>query len=178
MVVFSEPVDLPELLGRVADRWSRHDRANGRAIGLHVDDSIGVLEIDPTKLEQILDALVDNALRYALHSDVEIVARPSTLSGAAGPIEILVRDCGPGIAQELMPTLFETFNDFEDVSASKYGGAGLGLPLSHKLCRLMGASLAVKTGANAGATLVVTIPNGRPESNHAEPPIGDLAEAA
>ena len=178
MEVFSEPVDLPELLGRVADRWSRHDRASGRAISLHVDNSIGVFEIDATKLEQILDALVDNALRYAPHSDVEIVARPSTISGGAGPIEILVRDGGPGIAAELMPTLFETFNDFEDVSASKYGGAGLGLPLSQRLCRLMGASLSVKTGANAGATLIVTLPNGRPESNHAEPAIGDLAEAA
>jgi signal transduction histidine kinase len=178
MEAFSEPVDLPSLLGQVADRWRRHERASGRAINLVIDDSVGVFELDAAKLEQILDALVDNALRYAPQGDVDIVARRSTTSGAAGRIEILVRDRGPGIAERLLPTLFETFNDFDDVSASKYGGAGLGLPLSHQLCRLMDASLSVETAPNAGATLIVTLPHGRPEPNRGESPIGDLAKAA
>ena len=89
-----------------------------------------------------------------------------------------MKDSGPGIAKELLPTLFETFNDFDDVSASKYGGAGLGLPLSHKLCCLMDASLSVETAPSAGTTMTITLPHGCPESNHAEPPIADLAEAA
>ena len=52
MQVFSEPVDLAALLRRVADRWSRNDRASERVINLRVDDSVGVVEIDATKFEQ------------------------------------------------------------------------------------------------------------------------------
>ncbi len=178
METFPEPVDLAALLKRVAERWSRHNRAGGRAINLRGDASVGVIEVDAAKLEQILDALVDNALRYAPNSDVDIVARAPTSSAAAGTVEILVSDKGPGIAKELLPSLFETFNDFDDVSASKYGGAGLGLPLCHRLCGLIHASLSVQTTSSAGTTLAVTLPRDGAESNRANPFIADLAEAA
>ena len=178
METFFESVDLTALLDRVADRWRRDNRASGRAIDLRVDNSVGVVEADAAKLEQILDALVDNALRYAPDSDVDIVAHAPASSEPTGAIEISVSDRGPGIAKELLPTLFETFNDFDDVSASKYGGAGLGLPLSYRLCGLMRASLIVRTTSSAGATLVVALPRRCLETNRVDPLIADLAEAA
>ncbi len=178
MGVFPEPVELAGMLKRIADRWSRDDRASGRAINLRVDGSVGVIEVDAAKLEQILDALVDNALRYAPRGDVEIAARTPAPSEATGTIEISVSDCGPGIARELLPTLFETFNDFDDVSATKYGGAGLGLPLCHRLCGLISAALSVQATSRAGTTINVALPRSWSETNRVDPLIADLAEAA
>ncbi len=178
MEIFSEPVDLADLLKRVADRWSRDSGASGRAINTRVDGSVGVIEVDAAKLEQILDALVDNALRYAPCSDVDIAARALTSSEETGTVEVLVSDNGPGIPRELLPTLFETFNDFDDVSATKYGGAGLGLPLCHRLCGLIHASLSVQTTSSTGTTINVTLPHSWPETNRADPIIADRAEAA
>jgi len=178
MEVFPETVDVAAMLARIDDRWSRIDRARGRQIRLRVGNSVGAIEADPAKLEQILDALIDNAIRYAPRSDVEIVAHAPPSDGAGDVVQILVSDAGPGIAAELLPTLFETFNDFEDVSASKYGGAGLGLPLCHRLCGLMQGSLSVRTAAGEGTTVNLTLPRGRPNLIQADRARADLAEAA
>jgi two-component system capsular synthesis sensor histidine kinase RcsC len=137
-----------------------------------------VIEVDAGKLEQILDALIDNALRYAPRSDVDIAARAPASSEAVGAVEISVSDNGPGIARELLPTLFETFNDFDDVSATKYGGAGLGLPLCHRLCGLIHASLSVQTTSSAGTTINVALPRSESQTDRADPLVADLAEAA
>jgi signal transduction histidine kinase len=77
-----------------------------------------------------------------------------------------------------VPALFETFNSRDDVSASKYGGAGLGLPLCHRLCSLMGASLSVRTAPRVGTRVAVTLPRHRREANRSDRPAADLAEAA
>ena len=178
MEVFVEPVDLAALLPHVADRWTGAGRVEGRRISLRIEGSLGVIEADPAKLEQILDALIDNAVRHAPEGDVEVVARAPECGAASGVVEISVADDGPGISQALLPALFDTFNSRDDVSASKYGGAGLGLPLCHRLCTLMGASLSVRTGPRAGTTVVVGLPRRRSETGGGEDPSVDLAEAA
>jgi len=76
-----------------------------------------------------------------------------------------------------LPTLFETFNDLEDVRASKYGRMGLGLPLNHKLRGLLRATLGVRS-TPGGTTVTIELPRGSTESNQSDPPIADLAQAA
>ena len=178
MEVFIEPVDVAGLLQQVTERWERGRRIEGRRISLQIEGAAGVIEADAAKLEQILDALIDNAVCHAPKGDVEIVARAPE-SGAAGEfVEISVADKGPGIAEALVPTLFETFNSRDDVSASKYGSAGLGLPLCHRLCGLMGASLSVRTAPRVGTTVVVALPRRRCAAGWGDHPAADLAEAA
>ena len=178
MEVFVEPVDV----AACCDRWRIAGPApagiEGRRISLQIEPSAGVIEADAAKLEQILDALIDNALCHAPNGDVEIAARMPGAGAASDVVEISVADKGPGIAEALVPALFETFNSQDDVSASKYGGAGLGLPLCHRLCGLMGASLSVRTAPRVGTTVVVALPRRRREANPGDCPAADLAEAA
>ena len=178
MEVFVEPVDVPALLRQVANRWASAPGIEGRRISLQIEPSAGVIEADAAKLEQILDALIDNALCHAPNGDVEIAARMPRAGAASDVVEISVADRGPGIAEALVPALFETFNSQDDVSASKYGGAGLGLPLCHRLCGLMGASLSVRSAPRVGTTVVVALPRLRREANLGDCPAADLAEAA
>jgi len=178
MEIFVEPVDVAALLRQVANRWASGGRIEGRRIALQIESAAGVIEADATKLEQILDALVDNAFCHAPNGDVEIAARMSKAVAGSDVVEISVADQGPGIAEALVPALFETFNSRDDVSASKYGGAGLGLPLCQRLCGLMGASLSVRTAPRLGTTVVVALPRYRREANRGDCPTADLAEAA
>ena len=71
---------------------------------------------------------------------------------------IAVRDTGPGITQDRIPDLFEKFGVAADVSASKYGGAGLGLALSLQLCRLMGGDITVESARGVGSCFTITLP--------------------
>jgi signal transduction histidine kinase len=176
MEVFLEPVDVVCLLREVADRWAK--RIEGRRISLRSEGAPGMVEADAAKLEQILDALIENAVCHAPEGDVEIVARATESGPARNSVEISVADKGPGIAEALVPALFETFNTRDDVSASKYGGAGLGLPLCQRLCDLMGASLSMRTAPRVGTTVVVALPRHRGKARETERPADDLAAAA
>ena len=178
MEVFVEPVDVAALLRQVANRWASARRIEGRRISLKIEPAAGVIEADAEKLEQILDALIDNALCHAPTEDVEIAARFPRAGSGSDVVEISVADKGPGIAAALVPALFDTFNSQHDVSESKYGGAGLGLPLCHRLCGLMGASLSVLTAPHAGTTVVVALPRHRREANGGDRSVTGLAEAA
>jgi len=136
-----------------------------------------VIEADSAKLEQILDALIENAVRHAPEGDVEVVARAPKSDAGSEFVEISVADKGPGIAEALVPALFETFNSRDDVSGSKYGSAGLGLPLCHRLCALMGASLSVRTAPRVGTTVVVALPR-RSEARWGDHRAAELPQAA
>ena len=177
MEVFSEALDIAELLEKVAERWSRNSRLQNRKIILEVRDAVGVVDVDPGKLEQVLDSLIDNAVRYAPGGDIELVACAAP-KGAAPGVEISVRDRGPGISSDMLPTLFETFNDIDDVSGSKYGGAGLGLPLSYRLCRLMLIRLAVNTVAGVGTVVTLSLPRPKQVQSADDSEVADLAQAA
>jgi signal transduction histidine kinase len=177
MEVLLEPVDLAALLREVAARWADR-RTEGRRISLRIEGAAGVIDADAGKLEQVFDALIDNAIYHGGEGDVDVVVRATQPDDSGGFVEILITDKGPGIANELLPALFETFNSRDDVSASKYGSAGLGLPLCHRLCSLMGASLSVRTAPYAGTTVVVGLPRCPAQTGGAEEAVGDLAEAA
>ena len=178
MEVFVEPVDVATLLSHVCERWADASQVEGRRISLSIEGTVGVIEAEAAKLEQILDALIDNAVCHAPGGDIEVVARAQESGAVNACVEISVSDNGPGIAEALLPALFDTFNSRDDVSASKYGGAGLGLPLCQRLCSLMGASLSVRTGAGAGTTVVVALPRRQRDEGGGEYADADLAEAA
>lgn len=178
METFSRPVELPALLRAMVDRWSRDVRMKGRAVNLRVGERVGVIETDTDKLEQILAALLDNAVRYAPESDVDVAADFTDVDGEARAIEITVRDRGPGIARDLVPTLFDTFSDVDSADANASSGPGLGLPLAHKLCGLLGATLSVRTGADAGTTFVLVLAAAKSGAKPQAAAISPLAKAA
>ena len=69
-----------------------------------------------------------------------------------------VIDTGIGIAADQIANLFEKFTVVDDSSTSKYGGTGLGLALSQKLCRLMGGDILVESEVGKGSRFTVRIP--------------------
>jgi signal transduction histidine kinase len=144
------------------------DRAReaGIALELLVADApptgVGLLYADESKLRQVLLNLVGNALKFTPsggYVHVTLFADPAT----GDPLRIEVTDSGIGIAPDAQARIFKPFEQADADTAARFGGTGLGLPISAALCEAMGFGLTVASEIGTGSTFGVTF-GGRPGS--------------
>ncbi|GAC1334329.1 MAG: hypothetical protein NVSMB17_15830 [Candidatus Dormibacteria bacterium] len=150
-----EVVDVADLVSEVGQRWAT--RAAAADVGIEVDapDS-GELRAQPDLLRQVLDNLVDNALRYApAGSAVRLSARER-----GGSWVIDVADTGPGVPAELRPRLFERFTRSDAARDPASGHAGLGLAVSAAIAEAHGGSLVLADSHPGGSTFRLVLPSG------------------
>ncbi len=114
---------------------------------------------DPVRLTQVLLNLLDNAAKYTQEGG-EIELRADVIASEAGcEVEIAVRDNGPGITHELLPWVFDLFQQGERTLERAQGGLGIGLTLVKKLVEMHGGQATVESaGAGRGATFRVRLP--------------------
>ena len=123
---------------------------------LHVrDESAGWLAIaDPDQLDQVLWALLDNAVKYGGGAPIEVRIRPDADTSRLG---LTVTDGGPGIPDADRARLFGRFERGETRPSGE--GSGLGLYVSRELCRAMGGELALEPAVpGQGASFTVWLP--------------------
>jgi signal transduction histidine kinase len=105
----------------------------------------------------VLTQLVDNAVKFTEEGTIELVAE--RIQGAtADELVVQVVDTGIGIAPDQISGLFEKFTVVDDSSTTKYGGTGLGLALSQKLCKLMGGEIFVESELGQGSRFTIRLP--------------------
>ena len=90
--------------------------------------------------------------------DVMLIDIRAVKSSIAGQFAIEISDTGIGISEEELPRLFEHFTVLGDASSSKYGGTGLGLAVSMRLCLLMGGKIATHSVLGKGSCFTITLP--------------------
>ncbi len=160
LVLRPEPARISTLLQAVADEMAPAAQVRGLRLQVQPADFDGVpqgaeplLLVDGLRLQQVLRNLLSNAIKY---SDAGVIELQSRLAGPpdAREVQIEVRDRGPGIDAARLPTLFEPFNAPAGVASS----AGLGLPLSRELMRLMGGSLGLAPRAGGGTVAGLRFP--------------------
>jgi signal transduction histidine kinase len=130
---------------------------SGNVISCKIDPHLGSPLCDAARFRNMVGQLVDNAVKFTQNGRVELIAE--RLPGdTADELAVHVIDTGIGIAAEQISNLFEKFTVVDDSSTSKYGGTGLGLALSQKLCRLMGGDILVESKVGQGSRFTVRIP--------------------
>ena len=113
------------------------------------------LRADPTRLEQIIVNLLNNAAKYTDEGGQIWV----TLQQEGSEIVLRVRDTGVGIAPELLPRIFDLFTQAGRTLARSQGGLGIGLSLVQKLVELHGGTVeAHSTGLGQGSEFIVCLP--------------------
>ncbi len=155
-----EPLDVAGLVGSIVALHRGQVAAGDNTLRVDCPDGVGSIEGDATKLGRVLANLLSNAAKFTRAGTVDV----SVMRDDAW-LAITVRDTGNGIEAKRLRTLFENFDEDEGATTSKYGGTGLGLPLSSKLCRLMGGELSVESTLGKGSCFSVRIPvsqDGRP----------------
>src|SRR5829696_1193998 len=139
-----EPIDLDDAARRAA---ARHDGTEGARVEA-VEAAAGAPAYCPAAdLDRVLDALIENALRYG-GGDITVVARP-------GGVEVL--DRGPGLAREELDAVFERFHRGRAGRAGP-SGTGLGLAIARELARRWGGEVELANRPDGGAAARITVP--------------------
>ena len=159
MLLEIEDVDVDALLSAAAQRWEAEGRAAGVALAVADGGAAGLIRGDPRRLAEVLDRLIENALRHTPAPGTV------TLSAARAPGEarLQVADTGRGIPFHVQAHIFDRF------SGGDRGGPGLGLALVKALVELHGGWVALESEPGAGAAFTCHLPEagltpeGRPE---------------
>jgi CheY-like chemotaxis protein len=112
---------------------------------------------DKIRLRQILMNLIGNAMKFTHEGSVNVTARSVDVDGQPS-LEIAVADTGIGIDPKNYDLIFERFRQADPSVSRKYGGTGLGLPISKNLAHAMGGSLKLESEAEKGSVFTVTVP--------------------
>jgi two-component system, OmpR family, sensor kinase len=145
------PVDVAALVAAATAAAEPAAIYAGSTIACEAPESLPAV-LDRTALEQILDNLVSNAVKYG-------AGRPIVV-GAAGDgtrVRITVRDAGDGISTDDQARIFDRF-ERAVAKGSSIGGFGVGLWVSSGLARAMGGSLTVESEPGRGSAFTLTLP--------------------
>ncbi len=145
-----EPVDLAEVAREVVVRNAEPAALAGSPLRLHAPRPVRGLW-DPGRVEQILEALVANALKYGRGQPIDVA-----VEAGGDAARLVVRDRGIGIAPEDQARIFERFE--RATSVRHYGGLGLGLWIVRQVVEAHGGRIRVESSPGAGATFVVELP--------------------
>ncbi len=145
-----EPVDLAEVAREVVVRNAEPAALAGSPLRLDAPRPVHG-SFDPGRIEQVLDALLANALKYGRGRPVDV-----GVGAEGGTARITVRDQGIGVAPEDQARIFERFE--RAASARHYGGLGLGLWIVRQVVEAHGGRISVQSRPGDGATFTVELP--------------------
>jgi len=115
------------------------------------------LSLDSYRLKQILSNIVFNAKKYTPLGKISLLVSKTDMGTNECTILFEVVDTGVGIDSEHLTRLFSNYNQIDASLTRKNTGAGLGLKLTHALCKLMGSELKVESSLGKGSRFYFTI---------------------
>ncbi len=153
------PVSVARIVERVADVYSGNASSKGLALNRSVDGRIRpALMADPLRLQQILNNLVSNAIKFTASGEVALHAELVEAREGADVVRFCVTDTGIGMSDQDRRRLFQPFTQVGSDSARMHGGTGLGLSISQRLAQLMGGRIDVKSEPGVGTTMNFLVP--------------------
>ncbi len=170
-------LSLEALLAGAASMVAERAQAKGLALRLEPPPATGPLLGDPTRLQQALLNYLGNAIKFTEAGAVTLGARLLAAEGEGMHLRFEVRDTGIGIAPEVIPRLFSTFEQADNSTTRHYGGTGLGLAITRRMAGLMGGEAGVESTPGAGSTFWFTARLDRSETP-ATAPAAAPAESA
>ena len=153
----SRAIDLQRLLQSSVDLMAPH--ASQKELSLSIDFAQGLASWvfgDPLRIQQVINNLLSNAIKFTSRGEVRVSVQPHPAWGPDG-YRICVRDTGPGIDLQAAARLFQPFCQADESTARKFGGSGLGLPISRRIVEAMGGELTLESAPGAGSTFCVAV---------------------
>ena len=147
-------------------------RANEKGIDLTYAFSSNIPQYlvgDPNRLQQILNNLIGNAIKFTEKGEVLVSIKKSVLTEDILELKFSVSDTGIGISPDNMGRLFKSFSQVDSSYTRRFGGTGLGLAISKQLVEIMEGRIWVESEVSRGSTFWFTIPfkiGNRPVEKH------------
>ncbi|MDF2937437.1 MAG: histidine kinase [Paenibacillaceae bacterium] len=158
--------DVGEMLEDVADRFSFQLRQRHIGISIHVEPQVGQVLLDRDQIDQVLDNLVSNSIKYT--GDGGHLAIRARLKDNGGQLEIEVEDNGIGIPKKDLSRIFDRFYRVDKARSRNMGGTGLGLSIAREIVKAHGGSITLDSELNQGTKVAFTLP-----VKHAESGVGE-----
>ncbi|MCF0058661.1 PAS domain S-box protein [Dyadobacter sp. CY356] len=148
-----EKIDLLEICGQVADMITYQAHQHDLEVLLNIASNVPrYICVDPVRLRQILINLLGNAVKFTEKGEIELKVDVLSESGDDTTFRFSVRDTGIGINSKNLKKIFEAFAQEDASTTKRFGGTGLGLPISNKLLALMNSELQLSSVPGKGST--------------------------
>ncbi len=157
MTVSAEYADVADLVQSAVDVVQPQMAKNRNQLHVHCPPDIGILNSDSTKVRQVLINLLSNAAKFTEDGEVTLTVSRHLRDGRRW-FQFVVADTGIGIPADKLDRLFKAFSQVDDSPSRKYGGTGLGLALSQRLCELIGGRITVQSTVGKGSIFTIDIP--------------------
>jgi signal transduction histidine kinase len=148
-------VYVEELLGQLTGQVESLNRNKSLEFGWHFEPGIPPLATDALKLEEILQNLVGNSIKFTPAGRVDIKVRDLAQQRR---VEFTVSDTGIGIEENELERIFNAFEQGKDAHTGNLEGVGLGLSIVKKYLQLMRGEIRVTSCLGKGSTFTFTIP--------------------
>ena len=191
-----QPIEIATLVEQAVREVGPAIAKNNNTLDVKYDQHVGTVQLDRAKVQHILINLLSNAAKFTSHGTITLrvsselpvlsselphnntaaltqYSNAHRMPGTQNWVIFEVTDNGIGIAPNQLPQLFQPFAHADTGDAHTYGGAGLGLAICWRFCRLMGGDLTVSSELGQGSTFTLNLPVGTPMAegtNAAEPP--------
>jgi sensor histidine kinase YesM len=169
-----EPVNLKRIVENVISVTRRLNPSGSVRIFSDIPEEIPNIYADENRLLQILYNLLGNALKFTEKGYVKVSARRL---GDRNTIEICVEDTGIGIPEDNLGNIFVPFQQLEASLTRRYGGTGLGLPITKYLVEAHGGKMRVESKDGQGAKFFFSIPSSEDNIEEKSMP-GAMSETA
>jgi PAS domain S-box-containing protein len=147
-------------------------RAAGKGIELNREFTTplpAAFATDPLRLKQIFVNLIGNAVKFTEVGRVTIRAGFEPAPDGGGTLVFEVADTGIGMSPEQIARVFSSFAQADETMSRRFGGTGLGLMISSRLCEMLGGTIGVVSAQGAGSTFTVRLPVPRADAERLRP---------
>jgi GAF domain-containing protein/CheY-like chemotaxis protein len=172
MELYLESFDVATLIRDIVAVIQPLAAKNTNRLDVRCPDAIGSMRADLTKVRQALFNLLSNACKFTERGAISLTVARETLNSRDWMV-FSVSDTGIGMTPEQLTRLFQAFSQADAATTRRYGGTGLGLALSRRLCRMMGGDVTVESEAGRGSTFTIRLP-----AQVAEPMVEAVAPTA
>ncbi len=160
LVLDNLPMQLGQHIDKTMSELAPAAADKGIVLGSEVPEELATLPLkgDPQRLDQILHNLVGNAIKFTEQGTVSLRVRPVEDGPETLRVRFEIIDTGIGIEPEALARLFNTFEQGDNSSTRRYGGAGLGLVICKRLVQLMGGEIGVDSTPGQGSSFWFILP--------------------
>ena len=157
MELYLETFDVAEMVEDTTTVIQPLVAENNNELQIHCTETVGFMLADLTKVRQAVFNLLSNASKFTKDGTIGLDVTRESAADQEWVI-FAVSDTGIGMTPEQMGKVFQEFSQADSSTTRDYGGTGLGLTLSRRLCRMMGGDLTVASEVGKGSTFTIHLP--------------------
>ena len=157
MDLYLESFNVSSLVSGVTEVIQPLVQKNSNRLEVKCAENTGAMHADLTKVRQSLFNLLSNSCKFTENGTVTLSVEREQPEGGDWMV-FRVHDTGIGMTPEQMGRLFQEFSQADASTTRNYGGTGLGLARSRRLCQMMGGDITVESEPGRGSTFTLRLP--------------------